>query len=157
MFVDQIKVNAIAGSGGNGIVAYRRELKVTFGGPAGGQAVDMAANTKAGDKVLNKGAEALNKVPGVKKVAKKLDDKGITDKADQAISIAGGSMGGGAGAGNGINAEGAAAKGATPKTNTGTNGGSSSTTGGDSSSSLSGKKGGILDSFKNRGFTRPIR
>lgn len=134
----------LAKTAGKGAATY-------FGGPAGGQAVDIAANTKAGDKVLNKGAEALNKVPGVKKVAKKLDDKGITDKADQAISIAGGSMGGGAGAGNGINAEGAAAKGATPKTNTGTNGGSSSTTGGDSSSSLSGKKGGILDSFKNRG------
>ena len=131
----------LAKTAGKGAATY-------FGGPAGGQAVDMAANTKQGDKILNKGGEALGKVPGVKKAAKKLDDEGLIDKADQAIGLAGGSIGGGAG--NGMNTEGAAAKGATPKTNTGTNGGSSSTPGGDSSSSLSSKKGGLLDRFRNR-------
>ncbi|SFA69035.1 GTP-binding protein [Lentibacillus halodurans] len=36
MFVDQVSVYVKAGDGGNGIVAYRREIYVPKGGPAGG-------------------------------------------------------------------------------------------------------------------------
>ena len=36
MFVDLVKMELEAGSGGDGIVAYRRELKVEKGGPFGG-------------------------------------------------------------------------------------------------------------------------
>ena len=36
MFVDQAKLEVFAGKGGDGIVAYRRELKVERGGPFGG-------------------------------------------------------------------------------------------------------------------------
>ena len=36
MFVDEVKIKLQAGKGGNGIVAYRRELKVERGGPFGG-------------------------------------------------------------------------------------------------------------------------
>ena len=36
MFVDQAKLEVYAGKGGDGIVAYRRELKVERGGPFGG-------------------------------------------------------------------------------------------------------------------------
>lgn len=59
-----------------------------FGSPAAGKAVDAISKTKLGDKVFNKGAEALNKVPGVKKATKKLDDSGALDKADQVVNIA---------------------------------------------------------------------
>ena len=36
MFVDQAKMELEAGKGGDGIVAYRRELKIERGGPFGG-------------------------------------------------------------------------------------------------------------------------
>ena len=36
MFIDSVKLEVNAGKGGNGIVAYRRELKVEKGGPFGG-------------------------------------------------------------------------------------------------------------------------
>ena len=36
MFVDQVNIEITAGKGGDGIVSYRRELKVSMGGPYGG-------------------------------------------------------------------------------------------------------------------------
>ena len=36
MFKDLVVINVKAGKGGNGIVAFRREKYVEFGGPAGG-------------------------------------------------------------------------------------------------------------------------
>lgn len=68
-----------------------------FGGAAGGEAVELASQTKVGDKILNKGGEALDKIPGIGKAAKKLDDSGLLDTADTALSLAGAASGGGAG------------------------------------------------------------
>jgi len=36
MFIDKVKIRAISGSGGNGVVAWRKEKYVPKGGPAGG-------------------------------------------------------------------------------------------------------------------------
>ena len=36
MFIDRVKVHVKAGKGGDGIVAFRREKYVAYGGPSGG-------------------------------------------------------------------------------------------------------------------------
>lgn len=53
MFVDEVKVELTAGKGGNGIVAYRRELKIEKGGPYGG-------NGGAGGSIIFIGNENLS-------------------------------------------------------------------------------------------------
>ena len=35
MFIDRVKVHVKAGKGGDGIVAFRREKYVAYGGPSG--------------------------------------------------------------------------------------------------------------------------
>src|SRR3954467_5583244 len=52
-FVDQCKVKVIAGDGGNGVAAFRREKYVPFGGPSGGD------GGKGGDVVFE-GDEGLS-------------------------------------------------------------------------------------------------
>lgn len=64
-----------------------------FGGAAGGKAVDALAKTPQGDKILNRGGELLGHIPGMSQATKKLDDSGSLDKADQALSLSGGSLG----------------------------------------------------------------
>lgn len=59
-----------------------------LGSPAAGKAVDMLGKTKLGDKIFNKGAQLLNKIPGIGKTMKKLDDKKLLDAADKAVDIA---------------------------------------------------------------------
>ena len=40
MFIDKATIHIQSGSGGNGMVAWRREKYVPFGGPAGGDGGD---------------------------------------------------------------------------------------------------------------------
>ncbi|CQR46975.1 GTPase ObgE [Paraliobacillus sp. PM-2] len=53
MFVDQVKVYVKAGDGGNGLVAFRREIYVPMGGPAGGDGGDGADIVFEVDEGLN--------------------------------------------------------------------------------------------------------
>src|SRR6185369_12189725 len=52
-FVDECEVKVVAGDGGNGVVAFRREKYIPFGGPAGGD------GGKGGDVVFQ-GDEGLS-------------------------------------------------------------------------------------------------
>ena len=53
MFVDLVKMEVEAGKGGDGIVAYRRELKVERGGPFGGSGGHGANVVFVGDEGLS--------------------------------------------------------------------------------------------------------
>ena len=53
MFIDQAKMEIFAGKGGDGIVAYRRELKVEYGGPFGGNGGDGGSIIFVGDGGMN--------------------------------------------------------------------------------------------------------
>ena len=64
-----------------------------YGGALGGAAADIASNTKAGQKIIEKGGKVVNQVKG--KSIKKLDDSGVIDAADSAISALGKKGGGG--------------------------------------------------------------
>ncbi|MDC3423880.1 GTPase ObgE [Aquibacillus sp. 3ASR75-11] len=89
MFVDQVKVYVKAGDGGNGIVAFRREIYEPMGGPAGGDGgnggdivfeVDEGLNTlmdfrykrhfkaKRGEHGMSKGQHGKNADPLVVRV-----------------------------------------------------------------------------------------
>ena len=53
MFIDQAKIEVIAGKGGDGIVAYRREFKVERGGPFGGNGGKGGSIIFVGDEGLS--------------------------------------------------------------------------------------------------------
>ncbi len=52
-FVDETKINVIAGDGGNGTVSFRREKFIPFGGPDGGDGGDGGSVFLVGSRDLN--------------------------------------------------------------------------------------------------------
>ena len=121
-----------------------------FAGPLGGKAVDAIANTKAGQQILNKGGQALNRMPGMGKAAKQLNDSGVTDTVDKGIDMVGG-KGGAPGGGTPTPgaANGAATAASTPGATGTTPGATGATPGGEKSGlgALTDKSSGFSDSF----------
>lgn len=122
-----------------------------FAGPLGGKAVDALANTKAGQKIINKGGQALNRMPGMGKAAKQLNDSGVTDTVDKGIDMYGGKGGAGGAPSGGASAGAGAAS---------TMGSGSAPQGGPSGEksglgALGGKSGGLGDSFGGGDDTPP--
>ncbi len=71
MFIDQVKMELHGGKGGDGIVAYRRELKVELGGPFGGNGGKGGSIIFVGDEGLStlldlKYMKVLKALPGEK-------------------------------------------------------------------------------------------
>ena len=57
-FVDHCRVQVVAGDGGNGVVAFRREKFIPFGGPSGGDG-------GGGGDVIIEAAEGLSSLQDV--------------------------------------------------------------------------------------------
>ena len=76
MFVDRVKVHVKAGKGGDGIVAFRREKYVAYGGPSGGDGGD------GGDVVfmVDEGKTTLLDLRYNQKIAAEPGGKGKTKK-----------------------------------------------------------------------------
>lgn len=71
MFIDEVKMELHGGKGGDGIVAYRRELKVELGGPFGGNGGKGGSIIFVGDEGLStlldlKYMKVLKALPGEK-------------------------------------------------------------------------------------------
>ncbi|MBQ6477674.1 MAG: hypothetical protein IJI43_04505 [Bacilli bacterium] len=64
-----------------------KAIGMAYGGPAGAAVADTIANSSEGQKVLNEGAEKLNKVPGVAKKTRDLKNSGKLDEAKMAMDL----------------------------------------------------------------------
>ena len=53
MFKDQVDITVTSGKGGNGMVAFRREKYIEFGGPSGGDGGD-------GGSIIFEANESIN-------------------------------------------------------------------------------------------------
>ena len=53
MFVDEVKIKVTSGAGGNGIISYRREKYVEFGGPWGGSGGNGGSIIFVGDEGMS--------------------------------------------------------------------------------------------------------
>ena len=57
------------------------------GGPLGAYAADKLANSKTGQKALNKGAQTLNKIPGIGRITNRVNKTGAIDATDKGIDL----------------------------------------------------------------------
>ncbi len=74
MFIDEIKIEVVAGKGGNGMCSYRREKFIEFGGPWGG------SGGKGGDIIFigDSGLNTLSKFRYMKNIKGKNGSDGLS-------------------------------------------------------------------------------
>jgi GTP-binding protein len=83
-FVDEATINVIAGDGGTGVVSFRREKFIQFGGPDGGDGGDGGSVYLVGDHDINTLADfrhvrTYTAESGIRGAGQKMTDKGGDD------------------------------------------------------------------------------
>ena len=84
MFVDEVKIKVTSGAGGNGIISYRREKYVEFGGPWGGSGGNGGSIIFVGDEGLStlldfRYNRHIKGNPGERGMSKGMNGKNATD------------------------------------------------------------------------------
>ena len=84
MFVDEVKIKVISGSGGNGIISYRREKYVEFGGPWGGSGGNGGSIIFVGDEGMStlldfRYNRIIKGTPGERGMSKGMNGKNAID------------------------------------------------------------------------------
>lgn len=84
MFVDEVKIKVTSGAGGNGIISYRREKYVEFGGPWGGSGGNGGSIIFVGDEGMStlldfRYNRHIKGNPGERGMSKGMNGKNATD------------------------------------------------------------------------------
>ncbi len=84
MSVDEVKIKVISGSGGNGIISYRREKYVEFGGPWGGSGGNGGSIIFVGDEGMStlldfRYNRIIKGTPGERGMSKGMNGKNAID------------------------------------------------------------------------------
>ena len=86
-FIDEVKIKVIAGDGGNGVVSFRREKFIPFGGPDGGDGGDGGDVYLLGDEGLNTLADFRHIRTYTSEAGKKGSGQGMTGRGGEDLLV----------------------------------------------------------------------